>query len=77
MGVSTGRVLLSVHGGAERLYCGAMGDVINLASRVQSVTGAYGARVLLTGQTLAALRAPRPRPQSGDIYAVLTRPAPG
>jgi adenylate cyclase len=58
VGMSTGPLLLSVHGGDERLYCGALGDVINLASRVQSATGDYDARVLITGETLAALRSP-------------------
>lgn len=58
VGMSTGPLLLSVHGGDERLYCGALGDAINLASRVQSATRDYDARVLITGETLAALRAP-------------------
>ncbi|MEZ4391586.1 MAG: response regulator [Polyangiales bacterium] len=59
VGMSTGSLLLSVHGGDERLYCGALGDVINLASRVQSATRDYDARVLITGETLAALRSPK------------------
>ena len=57
IGLSTGPVLLGVIGGVERLKAGLVGDVVNLAARVEGLTRNLGS-MLITGETRAALPDP-------------------
>ena len=58
IGIHTGIVMLGTIGGGERLDKGVIGDVVNTAARLEGITKMYGARVLLSGETLSALSAP-------------------
>ncbi len=53
IGVNTGRMLVGTVGGEGRLEYTALGDAVNVASRVQST--AQGGQILITGATLEAL----------------------
>ena len=52
----SGRVLCGNKGSAMRLDYGLVGDTINEAARVESLTKYYGAMFLVTGETLAGLK---------------------
>ncbi|MFO0626422.1 MAG: adenylate/guanylate cyclase domain-containing protein [Polyangiales bacterium] len=54
VGVTTGECLLGVLGGEDRLHCGVVGNAVNLAARVESLTKHLGT-LLITGETRAAL----------------------
>jgi class 3 adenylate cyclase len=56
IGLHIGPLTLGVVGSEERLSCTVYGDSVNLASRVEGLTRTYGARILLTGETLFALQ---------------------
>ncbi len=58
MGLHTGPLMLGTIGGLERMDCTVIGDTVNLASRVESLTKRYGAALLLTGETVSALKDP-------------------
>src|SRR3954452_12753766 len=55
VGVNTGPVVAGSIGGAGRLSFSVIGDPVNLASRVESVTRETGDPVLITGETRAQL----------------------
>jgi predicted ATPase/class 3 adenylate cyclase len=57
VGVSTGQLTLGTIGGAQRLKCGVIGDPVNLASRVESLTKLLRCCMLLTHHTQERLRA--------------------
>lgn len=58
VGLNTGRLLLGTVGGEERLQCDVVGDAVNLASRVESLTKTYGTRMMISGHTAAGLTQP-------------------
>ena len=66
IGVASGDLIFGTLGAANRLKCGVVGDVVNLAARVEGMTAAYGCPVLTTQETVAALP---------DDLAQWTRPA--
>lgn len=52
IGVHTGRLMLGTIGGEQRLDCTVIGDAANLAYSVEGMTKVYGARLLITEDTL-------------------------
>lgn len=56
VGVSTGLLTLGTMGADERIKCGVIGDCVNLAARVESLTKSYAVPILTTGQSVATLR---------------------
>ena len=57
IGLTSGECLMGVLGGDERLQCGVVGDAVNLASRVESLTKHLGT-LLMTEETRAGLADP-------------------
>lgn len=57
VGVTTGECLLGIVGGDERLQCGVIGNPVNLAARVESLTQRLGT-LLVTESTRSALADP-------------------
>ena len=51
IGLNTGTVMLGTIGGKNRLKCGVIGDPVNLAARVESLTKQYHAGLLITEAT--------------------------
>ena len=51
VGVNSGPLLLGTVGSEERLKCGVVGDPVNLAARVESLTKSYGARMMISDAT--------------------------
>jgi len=81
-GVNSGPLLLGTVGGEDRLKCDVVGDAVNLASRVESLTKKYGTPMLISGSTRAELKQPRElrhvdrvqvkgKRQAVDLYEVL------
>lgn len=58
IGVSTGSLMLGTIGGKDRINCGVIGDCVNLAARVESMTKMYGASFLISEFTHARLADP-------------------
>lgn len=54
IGMNTAPCVMGVIGSPERLTCGVIGDAVNLAARVESLTKQLGT-LLITGQTYEAL----------------------
>jgi adenylate cyclase len=54
MGLTTGTVLVGNVGHEHRLSYTALGDVVNLASRLESLNRYYGTQLLVTAQVLEA-----------------------
>lgn len=55
IGIHFGPLMLGAIGGAHRLESNVVGDTANLASRTESMTKRYGARLIITEPTRAAL----------------------
>jgi predicted ATPase/class 3 adenylate cyclase len=58
IGLSTGPLMLGTIGGSRHIKCGVIGDDVNLAARVESITRLYQANILLSDHTHARLSAP-------------------
>jgi adenylate cyclase len=56
----SGLVLVGNKGSAQRLDYGLVGDTVNAAARLESLTKFYGVRFLVSGDFLAGLQAPPP-----------------
>lgn len=55
IGINTGVVIAGTIGGAGKLEFTLIGDVVNVAARVEQLTKTTGDAILLTGQTVEAL----------------------
>ena len=58
IGLHTGRLILGTVGGFGRMDGTAIGDAVNISSRVEGFTKTYGVSLLITHETLARLNNP-------------------
>lgn len=58
IGVDIGQVVLGTVGGPNRIQCSVVGDVVNLASRIEQLTKVYGSRFLISGKCFQGLDKP-------------------
>lgn len=58
VGVNTGTLMLGTIGGETNLKCGVIGDSVNLAARVESLTKHFRIPMLISDHTLHSLDAP-------------------
>jgi predicted ATPase/class 3 adenylate cyclase/GAF domain-containing protein/tRNA A-37 threonylcarbamoyl transferase component Bud32 len=59
IGLHTGMLMLGIVGGMGRMDGTAIGDAVNLGSRVEGLTKSYGASLLITYETWQSLKNPR------------------
>jgi len=82
VGIASGPMLIGILGSSERLHLGAVGDTINVASRVQGLTKTCGYNILITSATYQAAQSAievvscgshkvKGREQVVEIYGVL------
>ncbi|WP_411766475.1 AAA family ATPase [Winogradskyella sp. A3E31] len=51
VGINTGPLVLGTMGALNRMQCSVLGDTVNLASRIESLTRLYGAKLLISEHT--------------------------
>ena len=59
VGIHTGKVMLGILGEKMRMDQNVISDAVNIASRVQDLTRTYGANIMLTATSKAALKDPQ------------------
>ncbi len=58
IGINTGPLTLGTIGGPNRIKCGVIGDSVNVAARIESLTRTYGVSLVVSGETLARVARP-------------------
>jgi class 3 adenylate cyclase len=58
IGINTGPLTLGTIGGPNRIKCGVIGDSVNVAARIESLTRTYGVSLVVSGETLARVSRP-------------------
>ncbi|HET9954270.1 MAG TPA: adenylate/guanylate cyclase domain-containing protein, partial [Polyangiaceae bacterium] len=58
IGINTGMLTLGTIGGNARIKCGVIGDSVNVAARVESITKRYGVALLISDDTYRRLAEP-------------------
>ena len=51
IGISTGPLTLGTIGGPQRIKCGVIGDTVNLAARIETLTTTYGVSLMISHHT--------------------------
>jgi adenylate cyclase len=58
VGINTGRLTMGTIGGPSQLKCSVIGDAVNLAARIESLTKSYGVPLLVGNRTVERLSVP-------------------
>ena len=77
IGLHFGKVIIGTVGGGERMDSTAIGDSVNLASRIEGATKIYGVRILVTEDVINAIGSLSPfRVRCLDLIRVIGRQEP-
>ena len=67
LGVNTGEVISGTVGSGNRLSYTVLGDPVNVAARLEELNKDYGTRLLVSGNTVDALKEAYPLVRLGNV----------